>query len=457
MKKLIVFFGAFILIALDANAQKGIETGTPYGSGEDSIRCATNVNLFIPYARNRSYDEALPYWEAVYEECPASSINIYILGVNIINWQISKETDPAKREALINNMIKLYDDRLKYFGSAPRNRDDWKDVVVFRKAQTYYQLKGENSDHQLVYKWLGDVIEEIKEKTHPNAMMLYMVSSYNLLQKDLDNFKSQYVDDYLKCSAILDKQHAAAETANNEKELEGILASKKEIEMNFIASGAADCDLLQTIYAPKVEENKANLDALKETLRILNRIGCNESDVYIAASEYAYQIEPTAESAMGLGTKAFRNNDYTTAEKYMNEAIAMSDDSEIKASLYLALAAIANSKGQYQNVKQLSQKCLAENPNMGRAYMLWASAYASGGRNLFPDDPALNKLIWYAVVDKFEKARQVDPSVAADANRQINNFRQYFPSKEEIFMHPSLKEGENFTLPGWVNEVVRIR
>ena len=454
MKNFIFLLAAFMFIAIDAGAQKGIETGTQYGSGQDSTRCIENMNLFIPFGRSGNFQEAYPYWKATYDECPASHINIYIIGANIISWQINQETDPAKKEALVNDMMKLYDDRIKYFGSDPRYRND---DVIFRKSQTYYRLKGENSDHQLVYKWLGDVIEEFKEKTIPNAVMLYMVSSYNLLQKDMDNFKTQYVNDFLKCSAILDQQYAAAEAANNAKDLEDVLSCKKEIETNFIASGAAECGLLQTIYAPKVEENKSNLDALKEIMKMLNRVGCNESDVYIAASEYAYIIEPTAESAMGLGTKAYKNNDIAAAEKYLKEAVEMSEDSETRANLNLLLAVIANDKGQHQTVKQLTQKCLAENPNLGRAYLLWGSAYASGGRNLFPDDPILNKLIWYAVIDKFEKARQVDPSVAAEANRQINIYNKYFPTKEEIFMHPSLKEGETFTLPGWVNEVVRIR
>lgn len=458
MKNFIFPIAAFLLIAMDANAQKGIDTGTPYGAGEDSVRCLTNVNLFITAGRTKNYKDAYPYWKASYEECPASHINIYIMGASILEWQMSQETDPAKKEALVNDMIKLYDDRIKYFEHDAQNRKNYrKDAVIWRKAYTYNQWKGDDTDHKLIYKWLGEIIDEFQDNTFPNAVMLFMFSSFKLMQNDMDTYKEQYINDFMKCSAILDKQIAAAEAAKNEKELEDILPCKKEIESNFALSGAADCNILQGIYAVKVEGNKDNLEVLKETMTLLRRLGCNESDVYLAAAEYAYKIEPTAESAMGLGAKALKNNDDASAQKYFNEAIAMTDDSEIKSSLYLALAGIASQKGQYQVVKQLSQKCLAENPNSGQAYLLWGAAYALGGRNLYPDDAVLNKLIWYAVVDKFEKARQTDPSIATEANRQINIYNKYFPSKEEIFMHPSLKEGETMTLPGWVNEVVKIR
>jgi len=457
MKNFIFLLAAFTIIAVDANAQKGIDAGTQYGSGEDSVRCITNMNLFIPHARSKNFEEAYPFWKATYDECPASTVNIYIYGTSIILWQFANETDPAKKEELVNEMIKLYDDRIKYYGASPRNRSEWKDVLIFRKTQHYYQMKGENSDHQLAYKWLGDVIEEYKDKSYPNAVMYYMVASYNLLQANMDGFKEQYVNDFLKCSAILDVQLAAAEAENNEKDKEDIFSCKKEIESNLAASGAADCAVLQNIYGPRVEESKDNIEALKEILLMLRRLGCNETDAFLAASEYAYKIEPSADAAAGLGTKALKSNDVAAAKKYLNEAIEMYDDPDSKAKIYLLLISIANEEKQFSTVKQLCQRCLAENPNMGQAYMFWASAYAQGGRNLYPDDPILNKLVWYAVVDKFERARQVDPSLSAEANRQINIYNKHFPSTEDIFMHPLLKEGDNFTLPAWVNEVVRIR
>ena len=454
MKTKFFLIAISLIIALGINAQKGIDTGTPFGSGEDSVRCRMHISLFIPYANSKNYKDAYPSWRIVYDECPASNINIYIIGVNIINWQISQETDPAKKEALVNEMMKLYDDRIKYFSN---DRRGGKDYILALKAQTYNQLKGDNTDHTLIIKWLGEAISEFKEKTNPLAVSLYMFSSFKLMQDNMDKYKAQYVSDFLKCSEIFDAQLAAAKAANNEKEAEELEIRKKEIEQNFTASGAADCETLHNIYAPKVDENKKNLDFLKEIMKVLYRVGCHESDVYLTASEYAYKIEPTAESAMGLGKKAYKENDYTTAEKYLNEAIGMSDNAETKADLYYVLAAIANQKGQNQNVKQLAMKCLAENPNYGKAYILIALAYASGGKNLFPDDPVLSKCVYYAVVDKLEKARQVDPALAAEANKLISTYNKYYPTKEEVFMHPSLEAGENFHVPGWVNETVKVR
>ena len=37
------------MMSFGAYAQKGVDTGTPFGSGEDSVRCITNIRLYVPY------------------------------------------------------------------------------------------------------------------------------------------------------------------------------------------------------------------------------------------------------------------------------------------------------------------------------------------------------------------------------------------------------------------------
>jgi tetratricopeptide (TPR) repeat protein len=451
-KVFILVFSTFI--ATNMNAQKGIDNGTPYGSGEDSLRCLTNISLFIPYAKSGNFKDAYPFWKIVYDECPASTKNIYSYGVDILNWQISEEKEAIKKEALIHDLMKLYDNRVKYFGDDNRYGKDW---IVSRKAQHYNQLKGEETDPAVIYKWTGEVIDEFKEKAEPLAVSLYMFASFKLLQNDMEKYKAQYVSDFLKSSAILDTQIGVAKAANNTKEEENITARKVEIEKNFVLSGAADCETLQSIYGAKIEENKTDLAFLKETLTLLRRVNCRETEAFFAASEYLHQIEPTAESAMGLGSKAFKDKDFATAEKYYNEAIEMSDNAEIKVELYYAMAVMAQQQNNLVKVKQLSLKCLAENPNYGRAYLLIATCYASGVKNVFPDDPVLTKCVYYAVVDKLERARQVDPSVAEEAGRLINTYKKYYPTKEEVFMHPEINMGESFSIGGWIGETVKIR
>ena len=90
--KCIIFSATLLASSLVALAQTGIASGTPYGSGQDSIRCRENISLFSTYVKSESYTDAYEFWKKAYAECPGSSKNIYISGVKILNWQIQQES-----------------------------------------------------------------------------------------------------------------------------------------------------------------------------------------------------------------------------------------------------------------------------------------------------------------------------------------------------------------------------
>ena len=46
---------------LGAYAQKGVDNGTQFGSGEDSVRCITNISLFVPYAKAGNFKDAFDF------------------------------------------------------------------------------------------------------------------------------------------------------------------------------------------------------------------------------------------------------------------------------------------------------------------------------------------------------------------------------------------------------------
>lgn len=452
LKVLMMALG-FSMGVFGAYAQKGVDSGTQYGIGEDSVRCTMNVSLFIPYAKAGNYKDAYEFWKIVYDECPAATKDVYLYGVRIVAWEIDNATDAAKKSELIDKLMAVYDKRVKYFGDDARYGKDW---IVARKAQDYIQYKGENADNKLLYGWLKETVDEYGNKTDALAVSLYMFSSLRLLQAD-PNFKADYIADYLKCSAIYDAQIAAAQAENNEKEMGTLVTYKQGLDANFVNSGAADCETLQNLYAAKVEERKTDMDFLTETLNLLRRLRCQEIDVYFAASRYVHINKPTAESAVGLGKQAYRDKEYDTAIKYFEEAANLEVDAKIKADDYFMIAAILNEQNNFPRARQYCLKALEYNPNYGAAYIMIGLMYAGTVKNIFPNDPILLRAAYNVAIDKFEKAKQVDPGVAEDANRHIATYRQHLPSTEEVFMHPDLEKGKPFTVGGWIGERTIIR
>lgn len=437
-----------------AYAQKGVDTGTQFGSGEDSIRCITNISLFTPYAKAGNYKDAKEFWEIVYEECPMATKDIYLYGTRIVGWEIANESDPAKKEALIQKLMGVYDKRIKYFGNDARYGTDW---ILSRKAQDYLQIKGEDADPKLMYDWLKVALDQYQEKTEPLAVSLYMFASLRLFHQNQDAHKEQYINDYLRSTAILDTQIAAAKAANNAKDLETLMTYKPVVDNGFASSGAADCETLQNLYAARVEENKTDMEFLKETLSLLRRMGCNDIEVYYAASRYVHENNPTPESAVGLGKQAVRDKDYEKAIAYFEEAATLDTDVNAKADDYYMIALLMFDQNNYSRSRQYALKALEQNPNYGKAYILIGSMYASTAKSVYPNDAVLTKVVYNAAIDKFERARSVDPSTAEEANKLINVYRAHLPSTEDIFMHPDIEKGKSFTVGGWINERTTVR
>ena len=153
------------------------------------------------------------FWYQAYTECPGAHKDIYLYGVRIMDWKINTEKDPAKKAALIDDLMKVYDTRVKYFGNDRKYGKDW---IIARKAADYIRLKGDNADPKVYYAWLGEVINEFGENSEAMGVSLYMMGSHRQLLAD-PNFKETYLEDYLKCSKIIATQLAAAQAANNEK------------------------------------------------------------------------------------------------------------------------------------------------------------------------------------------------------------------------------------------------
>ncbi|MDR1406576.1 MAG: hypothetical protein LBJ23_00845 [Tannerella sp.] len=449
----------FLLVAglcatmMSANAQKGVDNGTRFGSGADSIRCLENVSLATSYAKVDNFKDAYPFWKIAYDECPAATKDLYLYGVRIVNWQISQEKDPAGISALIDDLMGVYDKRVKYFGDDPRYGKDW---IVARKAQDYMRLKGETADANTLYGWLDEVVAEYREKTDPLAVSLYMFASLKKMSTD-ENHKGKYVEDFLSCSDIFDKQMAVAKTANDSKELAALEVMKSDIERNFAASGAADCATLESIYADKIDRNRDDIKFLKETLVLLRRVRCQDSETFFKASEYAHRIEPSAESALGMGKQAVKKDDLEMAEKYFLEAAEMATEGDTKGDIFYTIALIASDQRNYSKSRQYCMKAVEADPTNCAPYILIGKMYINTANSVYSDDPVLRKCVYYAAVDKFSKARQTNESCASEATQLMNQYSAYFPTTEEIFMHPNLKKGEAITVGGWIGERTIIR
>ena len=452
MKKLLLSGLMVTFMVVGAMAQKASydPVKSPFGHGQDSINCRENLSLMQTSAKAEAFESALGPWNAVYENCPASSKNIYIYGPRIFKALYAGATDEAKKKEYLDKVMEIFDTRLKYFGE-----DDARGTILAYKTYDYMELMGEKTDQKVIYDWLGEAIDEMKEKMYPlDAYSYFMVASLSEYYKD-NSKKNQYITDYFKITGYVDQAIVAAKVANDETSSEYLGMVKEGVVKGFIASGAGDCKTLTEYYADKVEPNKTNKEFLNEVLNALGSVGCNESDLYFTAAEYLHILEPSASAALGLANKSLRDRDYETAVKYYSEAARLETDKKKSSDYMMQLAGIFSNQRNFARARQAAYDALEYNANNGEAYILIGQLYASSANNIFSESEKAG-LVYCAAVDKLQKARAVDPSVAGKANSLINRYSGAYMDTETAFMM-GIKAGETVFIPGWIGESTTVR
>ncbi len=446
MKALKLIAIGIIISLASATAQKGIETGTQYGSGEDSIRCIKNLSLYNEDFKNKNYDDAFNSWLMVIDECPLANLNLYIDGPTLVKHKMGKTPDATKKEEYYQLLLRVYDMRIKYFGDNRRNP-----AAQIKGLKAIEMLNYKRDDKDVLteaYKLLKESTDGMGRRTRIDILASMMQSSFNLYRSsNLD--AAAFIKDYTVISDIIDFQ--IKEKPGNAT-LEQV---KGSVEQLFAASGAADCKTIEEIFSPQLEDNKFDLAWLKRVSGLLAKSQCDEAELLYKASEYQHNIEPSSSSAYGLARMYLKSGDTQRAIGYYQEAIDLEADQDQKGTYLYHMAMIHLSQSNFQAARTLAIRAAEAKPNWGAPYILIGKAYANSANSVGTNDFE-KKAVYWAAVDKFMKAKSVDPSLADDANEQIRLYKAHFPPKTEIFFQ-GLTIGGNYTVGGWINERTTIR
>lgn len=433
--------------SLGASAQK-------FGKTEaDSIECIQNLSLMGNYAKQgaktKNYAEAVKPWHACYEKCPTSHSSIYIYGPRILAWEISQSKDATERKKLFDLMMEVYDNRIKYFSTAKQPSFYIRGRKAFDYTSYASQVSTTDPLNKKAYEWLKESIKEGKEQNEVSVFQQCYILSQGLYKSNANAFRQQYVDDYLLITDMLTKrvqQGGAADSTYDQL--------KGAIDYDFGQSGACDCSTLDGIYASQVDAKKSDKDFLQVVVKLYTMADCENSSVYFKASEYLYKLEPSYTAACGLAAQALQKKDVNGAISYLDKAATLTESKADKSNIMLKVSSMYNKQKNYAKSREYARKAIAFNPNNGNAYLMIGTLYANTAQTI-SDDAFVQKTAYWAAVDKFEKAKAVDPQCAANANKMIASYSKLYPSKTEGFMR-KLTAG-SYTVPGWIQETTTIR
>ena len=453
LKALIAFFA---LTASVAMAQKGVEDGSRFGHGQDSIDCLNNISLYSENLKTKNYTDAYPYWQKVFADAPVSRHSLYTDGVTILKNLIAGTKVLDERKAYADEMMKVYDQQLQYLDKLNLLRKTpWTEYYVKGEKAHNYLTYYPRMDNNVAYEMLREVIEVAKDKNQYYIIGDYMKVSLAKFKAD-ETHREQFIQDYSLSAELIASVANKVQNMStpNPKLIEAVDKIKGNIDGYFVSSGAADCDQLEAIYAPKVEENKENLEELRKIVGLMGMLNCTESNVYYTASEYAHNIAPTAATAAGCAYSYLKRGDMAKSIEYFDQAIELDTVATNKAEYCYKAAVILNSDRQLSKAKSYVTKAISLNANKGAYYILLANIYAAAPK--WNDEPLLDKCKYFVVLDRLYQAKRVDESVAEEANKMIAAYSTHTPAVNDLFMLGK-KEGEKIHVGGIINETTTIR
>ncbi|MBE0674621.1 MAG: tetratricopeptide repeat protein [Bacteroidales bacterium] len=404
--------------------------------GIDSVECVKNQSLYAGYYEQKNFDMAVTFWRQNFNECPASSPNIYVRGQSMYTAFYERTKD----KAYIDTILMILDQRSEYFGNKTDND--------FRKAYIMHQYSEKHPELLMEsYKILEGYINTQPDVVDHQVLATQMINAVKLYSvKQLT--QEGVINNYSKITEILDNKLAATPNGN------GIQLAKDLADNLLKQSGVATCSNLVPLFTPQINANPSDVALLKKVIGLLTNANCLESDLYYTSVENLYKLEKSAAAAYNLATMSTAKKDWASAEKYYLEAIELETVPMNKSNYLTMLATLELSNGDNQKARDYAKRAIEQNPDNGTAHFLVGSAYA--GTKL-GDDEFENKTVFWIAVDYYVKARNLDPQLTDRANESIEACSANFPKKDEAFFVGIYDEGVPYTVKGWINERTTVR
>ena len=447
MKALKITFTIALIFsaALTGLAQKGVEDGSKFGHGEDSIRCVRNYSLYREYYKQKNYQDAYPYWRVVYKECPKLTKSIYMNGAAMYKFRIMQaenNNDTEIKNLNIDTLMQVYDQRIEWY---PKDRAK----VLGYKAKDLLRFKKDDVDElKNAYKYSKESFEYYKIKAPKSVIISFITTTLILFDKN-ELPENEVVENYAQTMDVLNKQ---IEGNPDDEELTNM---QETLSSQFANSGAASCESLIQLFSPELKESPDDIDVLKRISYWLNQTGCTDSDLYMDATIALNKIDPTPALAYHIAKLYNTRGQYKDAVTFYEQAIEGETDEIEKSSYLVELGYIVQSEyGDLKLAKKYALEAIKANPNSGQPHILLGNVYAAVKN--FGEDELAHKSVFWVAVDQYYLAIKKEPDLAKVTNKKIQAYSQYFPDTETVFFY-GFKAGDNYHLGSWINTDTKIR
>lgn len=437
MRKHLILLPALLFMALSSVHSQESNLRIASMSG-DSVDCGVYLSGYREFLKLNYYDNAMEPWKKAFDNCPSSSLRLYVDGVTMYRSFIENAPEGPVREGLIDTLLLIYDRRMEYFGDEGN--------VLGRKGNDLLAYRGEDIEQvQQAYEMLGRSIEIEGTESREPTLLLFLTAGTALSRADrLEDQK--VIEDYLMLSGIVDE---LAGTRSRWKK------TQEKMDEIMLGEGLLDCGVLDTYYSSRLEEYKNDEAFLEKAMVLYQRTGCKRSDSYVAVSENLYRLDPDPVLAHTLGILYISREENEKAAGYLAEAVRGADlETETRAFWYYELALVTYALEDPCLAIEYAREAISLDEDLGSAYLLLGDAFIASRGSL--GDDFQQRAAYWAAADQYRNAIRLDPSSVEEAREKLNSSLGQFPNQEDVFFQ-DLEEGDSYLVGGCINENTTVR
>jgi len=411
--------------------------GPKFTSSKDSVDYTRSLSFYKEFYKINLYEHAIGPWWHLFETYPASSEKLYIDGVKMYRNFIQSSSNPAEIDLFVDTMMLIYDQRMEYFGGEGN--------VLGRQGSDLLAYGRKNMDKvEKAYNLLERSIEIEGEKSRAKVLLNYMTAGLILNKSErIDN--NEIIGAYLVVMDIVDQNQGKS----SRWEKTGATAEEFMHKENLLT-----CQTLSAYFEPRMDQNKDNKAFLEQVIKTSSSSRCEGSDMFLTASENLYRLVPEAEAAHQLAIMFTSRGDYPSAIKYLQLAVQEEAiENDTRAEWLYKLSIVSSANKDNCGAIRYAREAIQYKSDFGKAYVALGDAIVAHSYQL-NDDFEQRAAFWVAA-DKYTKAQVCDPSLADEVNQKLNDYKNQFPDKEEIFFR-DLKEGSSYRVMGCINETATV-
>ncbi len=405
--------------------------------------------------RNSDFEAALPHWRRVYNAAPkADGARDFHFsdGVKLFKYLISKTNEETLQKSYIDTLNSIFDHWSYCYGNSTE--------VLGQQGFTMFYDFREYYPDSVIYKKFKDVVDSDRKKIpyyiiNPFTELLVMQLYKKEIQEDEAQQYAYVILDRVQSGLASGKDTAYWQTIDS--------YAPKRLEVFEGIEGFYPCEYYVEKYTPSYFENKDSCEIINEVYGRLRWAKCeNTLDIFkeIAQKRVDNKCIVAQNEASGVAGKAFedlREGRYRDAIRGFEQAYRDATEAAKKAEY-----AILVSKVYYAHMKDFPSsrtwalRAATHRSKWGEPYMIIGMLYASSGPLCGPGTGFDSQIVTWPAIDKWNYAKSIDPSVTSEANKMINTYTQYMPSKEDLFVR-TINEGASFKVGCWIQETTTAR